>query len=77
MSNKEIFNLKNNWKNTRKHAKFLESLFFTVQCEFRDELTAHDIGSTALAMKICKRRDHPYAKTQFTRKCTIELCPTG
>jgi len=75
MSSEEIINVRSNWTDASEYKEYLEGLFSRVECEFRKELTVGEVGSTFLAMKICKHKDHPYAKTQFPNKCVIELCP--
>jgi hypothetical protein len=75
MSSKEISNVKSNWKDANEYKKYLEGLFLRTECELRKELNVHQTGSTALAMKICQHKNHPYSHTQFPKKCTIEHCP--
>ena len=70
-----IVTIKQLWDSSKRKQRRLEAMFKTEDCEFRKSLTTHQVGSTALAMKTCCHKKHPYAKTQFTKKCAIELCP--
>jgi len=63
------------WSSYRRKQRRVEALFNIKGCECREAKDAHEMGSTALAMKVCKHKSHPYHFTRFPAKCTIELCP--